>query len=504
MNIHRTQKARQQRGVSVLSALLALVIFGILMIAQLQASQIKGALDDGRIEGDLIEAKKIAVNQYALDNGDELRNGLPVVHNGITLAVGVTDGESMSPTVQNLIDMAYLPAATAATSSMGGGTYKTRLQLVPAGCAPAACQVVGITYVDRPLTRTGDIQLSNIATTAAVTTLGGDALQSTNINSGTLIAMGGDTVPNPVAGNPAGIVATKVGYGSGNFGRFLVVGDTRDPQFKNNVSVVGNVVSENGVGVKPLGSACNLGEILTSGQILSRTAGCVRTVWMDGATQQIGAADAAGTTRLLVDGANGTLAMNNAAGTTTAGFTTNGAMSTAFADTLVINSSAAVGAACPIANAAVWGVFGSEPILLKCSGGVWESANGLISTPGAACPAEGYPARTIAGVSLICRDGQYRTMADMVGRTGLYSLALYGQGAVVPNPVCDASSYPSIIVLGVTSACVVGGGACANNTGAFKGVVAAGTRVVSITGSNGDVAGNDAQVAVASVCATTP
>jgi hypothetical protein len=504
MKHHYIQSARKQRGVSVLSALLALVIFGILMAAQMQSSLVKSALDDGRIEGNLIEAKKIAINQYALDNGDELRNGLPVVHNGVTVPVGVLDGESMSPSIQNLIDMAYLPAGTADTTSLGGGTYRARLQLVPAGCAPAQCQVVGITYVDRPLTRSGDIELSNIATTAAVTALGGDGLQSTNITPANLIAMAGDVVPNPVAGTPAGIVATKVGYGSGNFGRFLVVGDTRDPQFMNNVSAVGRVTSETGVAVRPIGVACNLGEILISGEILSRAANCARTVWMDGANRQIGAADAAGTTRMLVDGTNGTLTMNGAGGAAEAGFTTNGALSTVFADSLVINSTAAVGAACPIANAAVWGVFGTEPILLKCTAGVWVSAGGVVSTPGAVCPAEGYPARTVAGISLICRDGLYRTLADMVGRTGLHTLNLYAQGDVVPNPVCDASSFPSIIVLGVTNACVVGGGACANNTGAFIGTVAAGTRVVSISGSDGSVAGVDARLSVASVCSSTP
>jgi hypothetical protein len=339
---------------------------------------------------------------------------------------------------------------------------------------------------------------------AAVTALGGDALFTTNAVPTALVSLDGSSSPNPVAGNPAGIVGVKVGYGSIGWGKFLVVGDPRDPNFKGTATVMGEITSQTGVGVKPNGATCNLGEILITGEILSRSVNCLKTVWMDGANSIFGVADASGATRLSVDGVNQKLTMFDAGGVAKAGFDNQAGVSTMFADQAVINTSAAIGAACTIPNATVWGQVGtSEPVLMKCTAGVWIVVGATIAVAGGPCPTEGYPARTSSGVSLICRDGVYRPTADLLGKIGLYALAMYGQGGVVPSPVCDASMFPHIIALGVVSSCVVGGGACGNNTGAFQGVISA-ANVVSIVGSDNSVAGTDAMLTVASFCSTAP
>ncbi len=161
-------------------------------------------------------------------------------------------------------------------------------------------------------------------------------------------------------------------------------------------------------------------------------------------------------------------------------------------------------AACTPEGSMVWGTVGTVPSLLKCVAGVWTSTGLGISSAGAACTLNGTPAMTAAGTQLTCRDGVFRPVEDLMGRQGIYQMTAYGEGAVVPNPICGTGMTPRIIPIGVTAACSVGGGSatCTNDSGAFVGSVAAGN-VVNIRGSNGaSVAGSGAQLVVASVCST--
>lgn len=504
LRTRQSSRLSQQRGVSILSALLALVIMGIVTMGQIQANLTQQALDNGRIEGNLLETIKVAANNYTLENYAQLQNGLPVTIGAVTIPVGVSDGESMSPRVADLVALGYLKTGTSEVASIGNGVFRTRLSLTPVGCVPAQCQVTGHSYLDKPVRSPISPEASNVILGAMVTALGGDALFTTNAQPTLLVSMDGSTSPNPVVGNPPGIVGVKIGYGSIGWGKFLVVGDPRDPNFKGTATVMGEITSQTGVGVMPNGSACNLGEILVTGEILSRSANCLKTVWMDGENSFLGVGDAAGIKRFDVDGSNQKLTMYDAGGSAKAGFDNQVGTSTMFADQAVINSTAAIGAVCTIPNAVVWGQVGAaEPILMKCTAGVWVAVGATIAVAGTVCPVEGYPARTTAGVSLICRDGVYRPTSDLLGKIGLYALDMYGQGSVVPNPVCDPSMYPHILAMGVVSSCVVGGGVCGNNTGAFQGVISA-ANVVSIVGSDNSVAGTDAMLTVASFCSTTP
>lgn len=505
---------RNQRGVSMIAALLSLVIFGLMVAATMQGNLTAAAASDGRIEGNLIDAVKVAANNYTLENYAALQNAQPVTVGAVTVPSGVADGETMSPSVQTLIDTGYLRAGTTERASLGNGTYRIRLELTPAGCVPAQCQVVGHVYSDQPLARVGTADLSNVRLNAAVTALGGDALYSTNITPANFNSLDGSVRPNPVVGNPAWIVGTKVGYGSIGWGRFLVVGDPRDPDFKGAATVMGQITSQAGVGVRPNGSACNLGEILASGQVLSRAADCVRTTWMDGSTGTIGVASVAGgvaTSRIVLTGSDGSLQAFNAAGALEAGIRTDDptGISTIFSDAVVVNATAAKGGACTIPNASVYGTgaTGNQTTLLKCEGGTWKMVGLPLAVAGAACPlnADGLLARDAQDLGLVCVDQMYRPIASMLGKVGIQTIAVYGQGAVVPNPSCPASMTPNIVALGVVSSCVVGGGAagCANNTGAFKGTIDGSTRTVSITGSDNSVAASDALLAVATFCSSS-
>lgn len=171
---------------------------------------------------------------------------------------------------------------------------------------------------------------------------------------------------------------------------------------------------------------------------------------------------------------------------------------------MTIGGTGTLAAACTPEGSMVWGVVGTVPALLKCVSGVWTSTGLGISSAGAGCTLNGTPAMTTAGTQLTCRDGIFRPVEDLMGRQGIYQMTAYGEGAVVPTPICGTGMTPRIIPIGVTAACSIGGGSatCTNDSGAFVGSVAAGN-VVNIRGSNGaSVAGSGAQLVVASVCST--
>lgn len=168
---------------------------------------------------------------------------------------------------------------------------------------------------------------------------------------------------------------------------------------------------------------------------------------------------------------------------------------------LTINSGGPVGADCQPEGGMVWGEVAKVPMLLKCVNGKWIPTGITLAKANDPCDPEGRMAQNINGASLICREGKYRPMTDMVGRGGIYQVAIYRHGQTVPLPVCSGATVPRLVIMGIVGACSVGGGDCPNSTGSFVGKIVNGK--VSILGSNGvSVAGNEAMMTVAGMCTT--
>lgn len=167
---------------------------------------------------------------------------------------------------------------------------------------------------------------------------------------------------------------------------------------------------------------------------------------------------------------------------------------------VTIGGTGAVGGACSPENSLVEGVIGGMAVLLKCQGGVYVPTGMSVASAGDVCSPEGRIAVTVTGASIACIAGTYRPIEGLLGRQGVMGMGIYSNGATVPIPVCGANLTPLLIPMGVVSACVVGGGTCANNTGSFQGKLV-GNNVVSITGSDGLSSGT-AQLSVASLCST--
>lgn len=173
-----------------------------------------------------------------------------------------------------------------------------------------------------------------------------------------------------------------------------------------------------------------------------------------------------------------------------------------FTGNIAINTTAVPEEACSTDKAMVWGDIAGVPTLLKCQSGLWKVAGGTLAVVGAACSPEGRFALTITGGNLVCRNSIYRRVEDLFGQQGVMSMDMYAHGSVVPSPICGPSMVGVLIPMGVVSACVIGGGACTNNTGSFAGSVGTGN-VVSIVGADGTTPAGTARLAVAGVCSTS-
>lgn len=545
----RRASAHAQAGLSILSALLALVIGSTVAIGTMQAQVTKNYIQDGEFEGDLFNRVKDAQNTYALENYGALQNDLPVTKNGVTLAFGAAIGQSLSPRVEDLAGMGYLNAGTTpASNKIENGTYRVVFRKTPVGCVTSACDIAGDAYIDQPYLRRGTVEPLGPSIGAFIQRVGGDATVSLVSAPALMISANQVTSANPVAGNPAGVIGARVGYGSSGFGRFLIVGDSRDPAFRGGTSITGVIPASGGLSLSVTGNTNLTGNLVATGSTTAgsfvttgnSTAGSFTTVGTSTAgkvqisdvatvntactTNGLMAKDAAG--QILSCQANVWSVQGDGRCVAIAPFPTLTNLNTLLADGRCYNGNSFTPVTSPTGGGNDWlfievyrHVFAGTYTVQKAYGmtgaskgmawmrnqdnGVWGSwipTAYPLATVGTPCPTEGQISQTASGSNLVCNGSIYRNVNDLFGKQGIFNIALYGNGDVVPSPVCGPSMIPTVVPLGVVSACIVGGGTCANNTGAFRGSIGGGN-VVSITGSDGSLAGN-ARMTVGALCST--
>ena len=323
-NIGTPRKA--QKGNALVSAMFGLVIASIVAKGTIEAQRTEMQVSAGRRQGDLVAKIKAAADRYASEHYAALQLNTPITRNGTTLAAGATVGQTMSPRVEDLAALGYLTGGTSTALIGNGGSYQIRFRREPTGCVGTACEIPGLLYIDRAIQRSGTTEMNSTVSGAFIRSVGGDAMVSINSAPTLLVGQDGDTEPNPVAATPAGVVGVRVGYGAVGFGNFLTLNDPRDPNFQGDVTVAGDitgtsvsarsVIASTSVGVGTGTTGCRLGEILASGQIISRAANCVNRAWLDPSNGTVNVADAAGVAAVTIDGANRALRVNNGSGVT--------------------------------------------------------------------------------------------------------------------------------------------------------------------------------------------
>lgn len=457
----------RQVGFFTLDLGLALLVTAIATVIGFIATQKAGDADLARIQADALMTVRAAAHKLVMNNYGSYQSASPIVMNGsvascgsaqpckVTVPDGDNSGQSRNPTLAILstLDLGVDDAADSGVyknlTTASYGIKITRTSQCSVSSSDPACHVTGLVCLDKPVKTIGAAvgEIDDTAVGVMMSRMGGLGGASLTGFEDMIISPSDSWVkPNPYGGaaGVAGIVCAVFGWGTEG-DDYLRVNDSRDPGFTGGESVSGTLSGGSTYTFQANGDA-NITGNLNVGDPLTHKG------------------------------------------------------------SVTINGEGVPNTPCTVEGSMVWGDVGGTQQVLKCQGAQWTVTGVPMSSEATPCVgSEGKLAQTSAGIGLVCRDGSYRMVADLMGRGGVYQFGVYGQTAttnsVVPMPVCSTNTVPHFVAMGVVGSCVFGGGACSNNTGAFVGSVD-NSGVVTIKGSDGTVAGTDAQLAVASICST--
>jgi len=253
MAAHRTSwrargAGRRQRGNGLIFALLGLLISALGAAGMLQASRLQARHEAGNAEASILDNLRGATNNAIFENMGLIQNGAAIVKNGTTIAPVHVDGELVwQPSVAQLVGMGYLPPGWSATASaLNNAPYAIAFSRVPAGCVAASCNIEGHVVLEGPI-RSGPADSDGAIIGPILARIGADSGVSLPTDPTQIKGFGNTwSLANPVPGQPAGVVAVRVGTASSGYGQFVRVGDTRDPNLLGNLTVAGNTLFGDG------------------------------------------------------------------------------------------------------------------------------------------------------------------------------------------------------------------------------------------------------------------
>lgn len=242
------QTPARQRGNALVFALLGLLVSALGAAGAIQGARLQARHEAGNGEATILENLRSATNNAILESMGLVQNGAPIGRNGVSVAPVSLDGELVwQPRIADLVGMGYLPPGWAATvSTLNNAPYAIEFRRVPAGCVASACNIEGHIVLE------GAIRAGAGATDGAVigpilARIGADAGVSLPTDPTRIVGFGNTwSLANPVAGQPAGVVAVRVGTASSSYGQFVRIGDSRDPNLVGNLTVAGNTLFGDG------------------------------------------------------------------------------------------------------------------------------------------------------------------------------------------------------------------------------------------------------------------
>ncbi len=238
----------RQRGNALVFALLGLLVSAIGAIGVLQGNRLQARHEAGNGEATILDNLRSATNNAIFDGMGAIQNGTAFGKNGVTIAPVEVGGELVwKPTVPQLVAMGYLPPGWTATSStLNEAPYGIDIRRTPAGCVAAACNIEGYIVLQGAI-RGGAADSDGAVIGPILARIGADSGVSLAMDPAHITGFGNTwTLDNPVAGQPAGVVAVRVGTVSSAYGQFVRLGDTRDPNLQGNLTVAGNTLFGNG------------------------------------------------------------------------------------------------------------------------------------------------------------------------------------------------------------------------------------------------------------------
>lgn len=313
---------RTQRGAFMLEVSLALIILAVASYGTIREQARSQQIGAAYLQADALKAYRDAADAYVQANYTALQFQQNVTVNGVTLVNGDAAGQTRRPRAQDLVAMGYLRQGfsdRAILTATGG--YSSVITLAPTGCVGAACTVTGLAFLTQPVVVPGTTNENFLLTGAMMSRLGGISGSTDPANVAQVVGAGGTfTAPNPVAGNPRGVVVAAFGDQWGGERPFVRIQDARDPDLQGNLTVAGGVRSTGGaVGAGNGATGCSRAELQAGGAVVSRTNDCVDRATMD-ADPAIGGRvrlrNAANQETIRAEGRDGVIALRNGAADT--------------------------------------------------------------------------------------------------------------------------------------------------------------------------------------------
>lgn len=473
----------------MLEASLALIIAALAAYGTLRASLNQREMESANQDADAMIAYSKALQDYVDEFYGPLQGDSPITKNGVSLMPGDAEGQTRKPSVDNLKSMGYLAGFSNSIQADDAARFANTIFKSPVGCVGLACNIEGLAYLDRPLHVRGSTEVNGRAIGYMMARIGGNAGTAIEGVAANVIGAGAAwTSPNPLSGAPAGVMATRFGFGSSALSSYVRMNDTRDPNLQGKLTVAGDVKADanfavtgdsdltgklNIVGattattidatgqIKSTAAvgasdsvACLRAALQASGEILARAADCVVRFVVQPGTGTVSVNDAAGASRVTLSGDTGSVNLKTAAGSDIIAL--DGTTGRLTAQSLNPKAAGVSGAACSSEGDIVSDAAPSGTVLV-CRGGIWKRPGLEEQSPGGVCVTNGQLAQTGTYEALICRNGVWYALNDRISPAVPRELWSGNGPATVPAPSCGVNGTPDIAAGAVHTGADYGG-----------------------------------------------
>lgn len=425
------RKSTHQRGFALVELIIAVSVMALLGVyaSALIARNSEENIAEGA--GAYIAAVAGAAEVHALLNFLSYETPTPIP------GVAVLN----APTVAELVALGRLNPGFPSAPGSVPTRQSLAISVTPTNCPGPNCTLTTLVCTTTPVTLGGPITRFDLASTM-VSAQGGRGGQSLQ-NNGGFIRGPLINAPNPIAGNPEGIVCGSSIVDTALFNRFVRINDTRDPNLQGPLTVQGTVTF---AGPTTINNNMTVTGSLSAGtttigacaRILATTGragfGCANPNDLPaGYTGGVRSPDVVASGRILASDNPAAFTGNNTnyvfAGVQggVAEMRTSGR---AAADRLTPLGSYVPGTACAAADDGSIARSTAGNGLVFCRGGVWADL-ATSAAAGAACAPNGAMATAGSGVRLLCVGGVYVGMDTIVR-------------SATPNQVCASEGVTAI------------------------------------------------------------
>ena len=444
---------KSQRGNALVMALLALIVSALGMAGYFEGKQVEIKTNAGKAEATVLELLRNATNALIFEHSVDIQLGQPVRKtvgaNTITITP-VTQGAGLvwQPSLTQLRDMRYLPTGwNTSTSALNDAPYAISFRRTPLGCAPVDCNIEGAVVIQGPIRDLSNGRSDGVVIGPILQKIGANSAVSLVTDPATLRGFDETwSMPNPVAGSPAGVVAVRVGDMASAYAAFVRRGDLRDPNLTGNLSVlrnlsIGGTSTLNGAVAITDAAGTNCVSLTPAGTVSIGCAGTFNTVTgtftagLSAGNLALGSTDpntlSVRVGDLFVAGSAGGMVRLTSTGDIEASQDLR-AGRTLSAPTLQLNTPVAEGTACNVGD--VSSLTGGG--LAVCPAGTYVAAV-RYGTNKTTCTTEGSRAIDPATTEdLLCRNSQWSVATAFISDSIFMGSSYVGHGDTVPMPPC--------------------------------------------------------------------